>query len=120
MTHLTELRDPKKRFHMRKIYGDCLEGEPVYLVMHRKGVAIIEHGLVPRIGDLVHCSSVSGQLGGFIKRVESINNGIYTVGTCYVDKSRDFSFEAAEIFGVVKEVYDELLGNRIYCREGAE
>lgn len=39
------------------------------------------------------------------------------VGTSYIDESKDFTFEASEIYGVVTEVFCKLWNKQVYCRD---
>lgn len=114
MTNIFVSEKDSKRNVLRSVKGDCLEG--VGLRIPHGGQAVIRAGLDIRVGDLVHCSKLPGACGGFIKQVKDITDGVYTVGTAYLDPSRDFTFEAADIYGVVTEVFDSLWGTRVYCR----
>lgn len=116
-THICRAKDEESRYVLEKIYGDCLEKAGLYIP--NKGYAIIDKNATIKIGDLVHCSKVSGQIGGYIKQVKELGETVI-VGTNYLDESRNFTFEAAEIFGVVKEVYCRFSGKRVFVREQAE
>lgn len=102
-----------KRFVMESVYGDCLE--KAGLIIPWEGKAIIDKNTTLKVGDLVHCTRVAGQLGGYIKQVKEIGEDVL-VGTAYLDESKDFTFLAAEILGVVKEVYCKARGCRVYVR----
>lgn len=69
-----------------------------------------------RVGDLVHCTIISGGVNSYIKQVKKIDGNRIYVGTNYLDKGKNFGYEAAEILGVVKEVYDKVFGTRKYVR----
>lgn len=114
MTIHSRKRPPKKRFSLREIYGDCLER--VGVKNKGGGFAIIDANATVRVGDLVHCSRVTGQIGGYIKQVKEINGDSVIVGTAYLDESRDFTFEAAEIYGTVIETYGKFDHYREYIR----
>lgn len=116
MTYLCNNRDERQRFSLRHIYGDCLEGAGLFIP--HTAYAIIDSNADIKIGDLVHCSRMAGAINTFIKQVKEVKGDSIIVGTCYIDKSKDFEFEAGEIMGVVTEVYDKLSGSRIYVRKG--
>ena len=99
---------------IEKVYGDCLEA--VGLVIPDGGIAIVDTTIFPEIGDLVHCKKVRGALSSYIKQVKSIDGSIITVGTAYLDKSRDFQFIAEEVIGVITECYDTFRHNLVYDR----
>lgn len=98
-------------------YGDCLEG--IGIVMPNKGIAVIDRNAMPQVGDVVHCTRNLGAITSYLKRVERIDGDI-TVGTCYIDKSRDFSFVAREIFGVLLQVLDRETGAVIWEKDGKQ
>lgn len=114
MTIHSRERPPKKRFTLREIYGDCLER--VGVKNRGGGYAIIDANATVRVGDLVHCSRITGQINTYIKQVKAINGDSVIVGTAYLDESRDFTFEAAEIFGTVIETYSKCDHYREYIR----
>jgi len=113
-TRIYEPKSENERFRLEQICGDCLEGAG--LSIPHQAYAIIEQGADVNIGDLVHCTEHTGTLSSYIKQVKEINGDSIIVGTEYTDKSKDYTFEAAEIFGVVKEVYCRLFGTRVYAR----
>jgi hypothetical protein len=115
MTIICINKNEKKRDWCHPIKGDCLERAGLHIP--RGGLAITRQGLEIRVGDLVHCGQVSGALNSQVKQVKEIKDGTYIVGTAYTDRARDFTFEAAEIYGVVTEVFDPLWHSRIYVRE---
>ncbi|MBQ8399074.1 MAG: hypothetical protein IJX08_03810 [Clostridia bacterium] len=116
MTPIVRRDDPAKRFSLEVICGDCLEGAGLHIP--HGGYAVIDKGTDLRVGDIVHCGRLSGATPGCIKQVQAISkDGTVTVGTAYLDKSRDFSFDAGEIYGVVKEVYCQLWRKRIWWRK---
>lgn len=117
VTHICRAKDEASRYYLEKIYGDCLEKAGLYIP--NQGYAIIDKNAEIKIGDLVHCSKVSGQIGGYIKQVKELGEKVI-VGTNYLDESRNFYFEAAEIFGVVKEVYCQFSRKRVFVRDQAE
>jgi hypothetical protein len=115
MTHFTRKSPANKRFVLRPICGDCLERVGI---RNRcgGGYAIIDHNARVRVGDIVHCSKIVGQINGMLKQVKEIDGDSVIVGSAYLDESKDFQFEAAEIYGVVIETYDKLWGDREYVR----
>ena len=102
----------------RPITGDCLERAGLHIP--DGGYAIIRSGLDIRVGDLVHCNRVAGAISTMVKQVKSITSDSIIVGTAYVDTCRDFTFEAAEIYGVVTEVFDKVWGERVYVRKDSD
>lgn len=114
MTIICGKQPPEKRFTLREIYGDCLAKLGVKNTCG--GYAIIDHNATVKVGDLVHCSKVTGQINGYIKQVKEINGDSIIVGTAYLDETKDFQFEAAEIYGVVIETYGKIFGFREYVR----
>lgn len=75
------------------------------------GFAIVDANATVKVGDLVHCTRVAGTLNSYIKQVKEINGDSVIVGTAYLDESRDFTFEAAEIYGVVLETFGKFPNN---------
>lgn len=108
--------EPNKPFRsLRLIGGDCLE--KAGLVIPHDGYAIIDRSIPPRVGDLVHCNDAFATINGYIKQVKEFQGDTVIVGTAYEDESKDFTFEAAEIYGVVTEVFCRLWSKQVYCRE---
>ena len=114
MTIVYRPKKKKSRFKYEYIYGDCLEAAG--LKIPNRAIAIIDQGAALRIGDFVHCSRVTGEIGGYIKQIKEINGDSIIVGTAYIDSTKDYTFEAAEIYGVVTEAYDKVWHDRIYKR----
>lgn len=114
MTIICSKQPPKKRFSICGIYGNCLE--KLGVKNEGGGYAIIDHNATVKIGDIVHCSKISGQIGGYLKQVKEINGDSIIVGTAYFDESKDFQFEATEICGVVIETYGKIFSFREYVR----
>lgn len=99
---------------LKSIHGDCLER--VGLVIPCKGRAIIDRSIKPKVGDLVHCNNRIITISGFIKQVKEFKGDTVIVGTAYMDESKDFTFEASEIYGVVTEVFCKATGKQVYLR----
>lgn len=93
--------------------GDCLEDMGLFIP--NNGIAVVDHTIRPEIGDLVICRKNRDALNAYCKQVKSIGD-VVTVGTCYVDKSKDFTFDAEVISGVVIQVFDKLFHSLIYER----
>lgn len=108
-----EPNKPTRRLH--SIRGDCLER--VGLKIPHGANAIIDRSITPEVGDLVHCDNELGTIHGFIKQVKEIRGDTVIVGTAYIDESKDFTFEAYSIFGVVTEAFCKLWGKQVYCRD---
>lgn len=108
-----EPNKPTRRLH--SIRGDCLER--VGLKIPHGANAIIDRSITPEVGDLVHCDNELGTICGFIKQVKEIRGDTVIVGTAYIDESKDFTFEACSIFGVVTEAFCKLWGKQVYCRD---
>ena len=118
MTIICKAKSPKKRFALLPIHGNCLEKLGVF--NEGGGYAVVDHNTPVRVGDIVHCGRVTGQIGGYMKQVKEINGDSIIVGTAYFDESKDFQFEAAEIYGVVIETYGKLWRFREYKRPSAK
>lgn len=97
------------------IYGDCLEG--IGIKAPRK--AVRDKSLKVKVGDIVHCHRDLNFIDSYIKQVKSYDpeTDQYTVGTCYTDPSRDFTFVPQKIYGVITEIYDGD-GFLVYERKG--
>lgn len=114
MTYLCQGREDSERFRMHEIYGDCLEKAGIY--MPEGAIATVDSNAEIEVGDLIICSRIVGQARAYIKKVKEIIGDSIIVGTKYRDPSKNFTFEAAEIMGVVKEIYRKDTGKRIYAR----
>ena len=115
MTYIRHEKNKKKRFCIEHIHGNCLER--IGVKNKGGGYAIVDHNATVKVGDLVHCTRIAGTLNSYIKQVKEINGDSIIVGTAYLDESRDFQFEAAEIYGVVIETYSKFPNNyREYIR----
>lgn len=116
-TNKTIIYKPQKgrEWVIEQIYGNCLERAGLHIP--NKGIAIIHQGGKFKVGDLVHCTKMAGAQSSYIKQVKEINGDTVIVGTAYIDSTKDFSFEAGDIFGVVTEVYDALWKDRVYKRK---
>lgn len=114
MTHICRAKNENDRFYLEHISGDCLEGAGLYIP--HGGYAIMDKDAEYKIGDLVHCNKISGQISGYLKQLKSIKQDCAIVTTNYTDESRNFEFEPEELLGVVTEVYSKLTGKLIYKR----
>lgn len=114
MTRICKPKPGEEPRRLESIFGDCLER--VGLVIPNGGWGIIDRSIEPRVGDLVHCDNQMGTIHGFIKRVVEIKGDTVIVGTAYADESKDYTFEASVIYGVVTEVFRKIFGNRVYQR----
>lgn len=113
----TDIYTPKPNEPTRRlqyIYGDCLERAG--LKIPHGANAIVDCSITPKVGDLVHCDNKFGTIHGFIKQVKEFKGDTVIVGTSYIDESRDFTFEASAIYGVVTEAFCKLWGKQVYCR----
>lgn len=99
------------------VYGECLAGIGIEAPTH----AVRDDSLVVRVGDIVHCRKMAGSLNSYIKQVISYDESSkkFTVGTHYKDSSKDFTFVAEEINGVITEMYNTR-GELIYERPRIE
>ena len=118
MTYLCNGREENERFRAYKIHGDCLEGLGIHIP--QGAFVIVDSNTAPEVGDLVHCNKITGEVGSYIKQVKEVKDNSVIVGTAYLDGGRDFTFEAAEIMGVVKEIYCKISGKRKYVRPKRE
>ena len=99
------------------IYGDCLEA--IGIRAPRK--AVRDKNLKVKVGDIVHCHRDLNFIDSYIKQVKSYDPETeqFTVGTCYADPSREFTFVPEKIYGVITEKYDGD-GFLVYERKGGE
>lgn len=114
MTHIYHEKRPGRRFRLEHIYGDCLER--IGIRNAGGGYAVVDRCAKPKVGDIVHCAKEGVNISSYIKQIKRIEGDIYIVGTAYPDPSRDFEFEAGEIYGVVTETYGKTSGLREYVR----
>lgn len=86
------------------VHGECLEG----IGIRNPRKAVRDKSLKPQVGDIVHCHRDINFIDSFIKQVKSYDPETeqFTVGTCYTDPSRDFTFVPEKIHGVITEIYD--------------
>lgn len=115
-TYFCRAKDERHRIVLEHIRGDCLEGTG--LVIPEGARAVIDKNATPLVGDLVHCNNEFCCINGFIKQVKKVGE-VITVGTAYKDPSRDYYFDALEMYGVVLMVVD-YKGNVVYTRSIAE
>lgn len=116
----TDIYTPDRRKSPRKaeyIHGECLE--KAGLIIPHGAIAIVDCSITPRVRDLVHCDNFIGTVQGMIKQIKEFRDDFIIVGTSYLDESKDFTFEAYTIYGVITEAFDKLHGKRIYCRDEA-
>lgn len=87
-----------------RIHGDCLEG----IGIRAPHFAIRDKSLNVRVGDIVHCCKDSFFIDSYIKQVLSYDAETeqFTVGTHYIDPSKDFTFVPEKIYGVITEIYN--------------
>lgn len=109
--HWCKPRFPSHEYTLRSISGKCLEAVGI----PNGGKAVINHTILPEVGDLVHCNDALCTLNGYIKQVKSFDGEMMIVGTKYLDASKDFEFFCFEYYGVVEMVFD-MLGNIVYRR----
>ena len=85
-----------------RIHGDCLEG----IGIRAPHFAIRDKSLTVQVGDIVHCSRDSFFLDSYIKQVLSYDDETeqFTVGTRYIDSSKDFTFVPDKIYGVITNI----------------
>lgn len=117
----TDIYTPERRKFPRKakyIHGNCLE--KAGLIIPHGAIAIVDCSITPRVDDFVHCDNYLGTCHGFIKQIKEFGDDFVIVGTSYLDESKDFTFEAYTIYGVITEAFDKLSGKRVYCRDEAQ
>lgn len=97
ITHFCKVPQSYRRFSVERFSGECLEkvGIP------SNGFAVFDRGCDIAPGDIVKCLKPNENIQAFMKLVLQVDDGAVTVGTCYKDPSKDFSFVAGEIIGVV-------------------
>lgn len=116
MTHIYKPRTIDREWVYEEVCGDCLEKAGLHIP--NKAIAIIHQGGKFKVGDFVWCTKNARAISSYIKQVKEVNGDSVIVGTAYLDNSKDFTFEAGDIYGVVTEVYDKLWNNRVYKRKG--
>ena len=117
----TDIYTPERRKFARKaeyIHGECLE--KAGLRIPNGAIAIVDCSIAPIVGELVHCDNYLGTCQGFIKQIKELGDDWIIVGTSYLDESKDFTFEAYTIYGVITEAFDKFSGKRVYCRDEAQ
>ena len=95
-TYISKAKDEHRRFEERRCTGDCLEAVGV----PPKCTVLIDRMIDFKVGDLVWCNKHAGAINSYIKQVFETGEQVL-VGTRYADPTRDFSFVAEEILGVV-------------------
>lgn len=114
ITHICRSKDKCDRYRLERISGDCLEGAGLRMIYG--GYARVDRNAKYKIGDLVHCNKIAGQIGGYIKQIKSIEPDKVIVTTNYTDVSRNFEFQPEELLGAVTEVYCRVTGKLLYKR----
>ena len=114
--YFCQAQDESRRIAHHSIYGECLEG--IGIIIPNGGVAVIDRNAIPVVNDIVHCCKAMGTNSSYLKQVKEIDKNIL-VGTSYKDKTRDFTFIAEEIRGVVLKVTDHS-GNVIWEKQGEQ
>ncbi len=110
-------KNKEHRFCLKHLYGNCLER--VGVKIPNRGHAVVDQFTDLRVGDIVICTKISGQIPPMCKQVKAIDGETVVVGTAYLDRTKDYEFEAEEILGVVKEIYAEFAGYQVYSRPRA-
>lgn len=113
--HWCKPRFKSHEYNLRSIKGKCLEGVGI----PDGGRAVINHTILPEVGDLVHCNDAWCTINGYIKQVKSFDGEQMVVGTKYLDSSKDFEFYCFEYYGVVEMVFD-MFGHIVYRRGDKE
>lgn len=113
MTHFPSKKRGKR---IETLYGKCLEAAGVRIPHY--GIAVVNSVSLDEleVGDLVICGKIAGQIPPMCKQVIEIRDDTVVVGTAYLDKNKDVSFEVEEIHEVVLEIYDRAFGNMIWQR----
>lgn len=101
-----------KSTKLESVYGNCLKALNIDLI--HGGWAVINRTLAMREGDLVQCTRMPGTLP-YIMKVQKIDDKT-VVDSCYGNSQLDFSFEAAEIYGVITHIFDKQSGTELYRR----
>lgn len=102
-----------KTTKLESVYGNCLKALNIDLI--HSGWVVINRTLAIREGDLVQCTRMPGTLP-YIMKVQKIYDETVVVDSCYGNNQLDFSFEAAEIYGVVTHIFDKQSGTELYRR----
>lgn len=102
-----------KSTKLESVYGNCLKFLNIDLI--HGGWVVINRTLAIREGDLVQCARMQGTLP-YIMKVQKIDDETIIADSCYGNSQQDFSFEAAEIYGVVTHIFDKQSGIELYRR----
>lgn len=106
MTLISRAKTPTRRFEMVHARGYCLAG--LGILKGGSGHVIVDRDADIYVGDIVLCTRHLGSVNGYIKQVRFISDDSVVVGTAYADDRPVEEFEAAEIVGVVTDVYGEM------------
>lgn len=104
-----------ERYYIHPVKGDCLER--LGILNRGGGYAIVDKTKKPKVGDVVHCLLGGGNVLSYIKQVKRIDESGVTVGTAYLDPSKDYEAIATEILGVVVETYGKQHRFREYAAQ---
>lgn len=102
-----------KTTNLESVYGNCLKA--LNIELSHGGWVVINRCIIPRGDDLVRCTRMPGTLP-YIMKVQKIDDKTVIVDSCYGNSQLDFSFEAAEIYGVVTHIFDKQSGTELYRR----
>ena len=102
-----------KSTKLESAYGNCLKA--LNIELPHGGWIVINRTLAIREYDLVRCTRMPGTLP-YIMKVQKIDDETIVVDSCYGNNQLDFSFEAAEIYGVVTHIFDKQSGIELYRR----
>lgn len=106
MTLRSRAKTPTHRLEIIHAHGHCLAG--LGILKCGSGHVIVDRDADIYVGDIVLCTRRLGTLNSYIKQVRSIFDDSVVVGTAYADGRLNEEFEAAEILGVVTDVYGEM------------
>ena len=109
--HWVKPRKPSHEYRLVSTSGDCL----VNAGFPPSTKAVINHTILPNVGDLVHCNNAIDTINGFIKQVKSFDDEVMLVGTNYEDPEKNFEFYATSYYGVVEMAFD-VAGDIVYRR----
>lgn len=100
-TYFCRAKPGRNSIKEERIIGNCLEA----IGIPNGGIAVIDANEDPRIGDVIWCNNRIITVRGFLKQVVELGDTII-VSTRYKDKTKDYTFEVSEVYGVVLKVMD--------------
>ncbi len=80
------------------------------------GWAVVNRKLPIQEGDFVQCSRMTYSYTPYILQVKQVTEEAIIVGSAFKDSAIDYSFEPAEVFGVITHIFCKRFRNELYKR----